>query len=441
MARCPLQNPAVDLRKDGRTARAYAFGNGVSPTKDIALRVLDSLGQDETALLISGGRSHGFRAGALVVTGQRVLLVPPAGEGPVDEMSRRDVSGAVATRAGTVRVALRCDTEPHTRLLDRVPTTVIEELRRVLPRLETVAGPKEVQRWAARPPRRQAAGSRPERPWASSRTASETRTTTTERPAPRAATTTRLRETARETEPRMRPTASPDAPVSLSGGPPVRTWQDAEVLAAVTMVHLGFADATVTAAGKDQGVDVVARGAVAQVKNWQSTVGAPAVRDLFGTATAAGAAALFFSLSGYTAEARSFAQRAGVCLFTYTTGGKVVAASPSARAILIEAITRLADPVEQRRLQAERTAFEATAQDVERLVARARSLTDVAKRIRRTVRGRAAAKRYQRALDSIQSAANALAALDDEHRQSRREALVRSASGDLRRAAKELGVK
>ena len=109
--------------------------------------------------------------------------------------------------------------------------------------------------------------------------------------------------------------------------------------------------------------------------------------------------------------------------------------------MMIEAITRLADPAEQRRLQAERSAFAATAQEVDRLTARATWLTDAAQRTQRTVRVRVASKTFERALFNIQSAVNALKALDVEPQQGRREALTKAASAHLRRAAKDLGVK
>jgi hypothetical protein len=445
----------VDLRKDERTAGAYSFGNGVFPNSDVARRILSEVRSGERARLITGGRLFGARTGALVVTGQRVLLVPPPGHGPVEEMAKPNVSGVVAVRAGIARVALRADTEPAVWRLDAFPAARVDDLRRVLPRVEKVAGFTGVRRWARQP----GTGASPTSAWTGSwRTATD---------AVREAWTTAVNEAAptgtdrasslgarsagaaapppppasSPTAPRMRASASPSAPVSLSGGPPAHSWTAAERLAAVAMVHLGFPDALVTAPGKDDGVDVVARGAVAQVKFWQSAVGAPAVRDLFGTATAAGAKGLFFSLTGYTAEAGVFAERAGVHLFTFTTDGTVVARSTAARTLMIDAIARLADPVEQRRLQAERSAFETTAQEVERLTARVRWLTDAARRTRRTVRGRGDVKKHERAVAGIESAVAALTALDAEPLQIRRAELVREASAALRRAAKDLGVK
>ena len=52
-----------------------------------------------------------------------------------------------------------------------------------------------------------------------------------------------------------------------------------------------------------QWVDVLATGAIAQVKHWAHPVGQPPLRDLIGVAQAAAAKGFFYSLAGYTPQA------------------------------------------------------------------------------------------------------------------------------------------
>jgi hypothetical protein len=78
----------------------------------------------------------------------------------------------------------------------------------------------------------------------------------------------------------------------------------------------GWRDARVTSGGADGGIDIRARGAVAQVKRWQKKVGRPDVQRLLGVATAERAKAIFFSSGGYSADAARFADQNGIALFT-----------------------------------------------------------------------------------------------------------------------------
>lgn len=94
----------------------------------------------------------------------------------------------------------------------------------------------------------------------------------------------------------------------------VMTWREAEELAAAHMRWLGFDDAAVTGPGTDGGLDVIASGAVAQVKHHASPVGAPDVQRLRGAAFNT-YNALFYSSSGYTPAAIAAAQRTDVALF------------------------------------------------------------------------------------------------------------------------------
>jgi hypothetical protein len=100
-----------------------------------------------------------------------------------------------------------------------------------------------------------------------------------------------------------------------SNGQSITTWREAEHFAAAHMRSLGFADADVTPLGIDGGIDVLAGGAVAQVKYFSAgSIGAPIVQHLKGVA-GADRGAVFYALSGYTTAALAFAESAGVASF------------------------------------------------------------------------------------------------------------------------------
>ncbi|WP_433077747.1 restriction endonuclease [Dactylosporangium sp. CA-052675] len=122
-------------------------------------------------------------------------------------------------------------------------------------------------------------------------------------------------------------------PSSFNGGPSPTSWQQAEALAVWHLRLLGFADARRTGAGADAGADVLATGAVAQVKHWTEPVGQPPLRDLFGVAQAAAAKPFFYSLAGYTAPALEWANGTNMALFTYTLAGNVVALNSAAHVL------------------------------------------------------------------------------------------------------------
>jgi hypothetical protein len=111
-------------------------------------------------------------------------------------------------------------------------------------------------------------------------------------------------------------------------------WRDAEELASWYMREdLGLGGARITGSGNDRGIDVVADGAVAQVKHINVPVGAPIVQAALG-AGHGNDLVLFFALSGYTRQAEEFAARSGVCLFQYDIYGGVRAANGPAREII-----------------------------------------------------------------------------------------------------------
>lgn len=111
---------------------------------------------------------------------------------------------------------------------------------------------------------------------------------------------------------RYRDVARPD-PIA-SGVTP----RGAEALVAQWMRHLGESGAEVTQYQGDGGVDVSGARFIAQVKHFSGSVGVAPIRELAGVATFDGRQALFFTSSGYSAGAVTFANRSGVALFVYS---------------------------------------------------------------------------------------------------------------------------
>lgn len=127
------------------------------------------------------------------------------------------------------------------------------------------------------------------------------------------------------------PRVAPKAPDPVL----IRSPQDAEEAAARWMRFWGWSDARTTPAGADEGIDVVARDAVAQVKAHMNPVGRPDVQNLFGVACAEKKDALFFALSDFTPEARGWADKAGVGLFRFDLQGQPEPINPRAKALVI----------------------------------------------------------------------------------------------------------
>jgi hypothetical protein len=102
----------------------------------------------------------------------------------------------------------------------------------------------------------------------------------------------------------------------------IRHPKDAETAAAQWMRYWGWIDARVTREGADEGIDVMSKDAIAQVKAYMTPVGRPDIQNLFGVASAERKTALFFALTGYTNEATAWANRAGVALFRFDLQGQ-----------------------------------------------------------------------------------------------------------------------
>ena len=94
-------------------------------------------------------------------------------------------------------------------------------------------------------------------------------------------------------------------------------FKEAETAALKWMRKMKFVGAKLTQGGADGGVDVISKVAVAQVKAEARSTGRPAVQRIHGVAASRGLKALFFSTSGYTAQAAKWADDAGVALFVF----------------------------------------------------------------------------------------------------------------------------
>tara|TARA_B100000678_G_scaffold284625_1_gene286429 strand:- start:245 stop:1033 length:789 start_codon:yes stop_codon:yes gene_type:complete len=115
---------------------------------------------------------------------------------------------------------------------------------------------------------------------------------------------------------------------------PIGSWQQAEAAACAWLRHMGFNDAKVTPTGKDAGVDVIARKVLAQVK-WEPTpVGRPKLQQLHGAAAHAHKKGAFFSRPGYTADARAWAETAGIAAFVLLDDGSLAPTTSAAKKMM-----------------------------------------------------------------------------------------------------------
>ncbi|MFJ3338637.1 restriction endonuclease [Streptomyces sp. NPDC086766] len=121
----------------------------------------------------------------------------------------------------------------------------------------------------------------------------------------------------------------------------IREARDAELIAVEWMRYFGFDDAAATPVGADGGIDVVSARAVAQVKMEGKPTGRPIVQQLHGVAVHEGKTGVFFSLAGYTPQARTWAQTSGTLLFRFDYQGAIEPVNAAAHELLAAADTRL----------------------------------------------------------------------------------------------------
>ncbi|MFE7720130.1 restriction endonuclease [Nocardia rhizosphaerihabitans] len=108
----------------------------------------------------------------------------------------------------------------------------------------------------------------------------------------------------------------------------IRTPRQAELNAAEVMKRLGYVDATATEVGADGGIDIRARGALAQVKWKGAAAGRPDLQRLVGARGHGTEQLYFFAATAYSRPAVDYANDMGIILYLYDlTGG----ASPVSR--------------------------------------------------------------------------------------------------------------
>jgi Restriction endonuclease len=123
----------------------------------------------------------------------------------------------------------------------------------------------------------------------------------------------------------------------------IGNWRDAEDIAAAWVRRFGWADAEVTRDGQDNGIDVWAKGAVAQVKCWnQKKAGIEEVQRLAGSASP-GQSCLFFSTHGYTRAALVWTYHPDhrMALFQLLLDGRLVACNSHAWRVMRQTPFRL----------------------------------------------------------------------------------------------------
>jgi hypothetical protein len=127
------------------------------------------------------------------------------------------------------------------------------------------------------------------------------------------------------------------SPAINGGGKPpkmsIENWEDAEVFAVKYMRWLGFSDATKTRGGSDEGKDVDASKAVAQVKDMGTGVSRPMLQQLFGVAAAEKKIPVFFARS-YAKTAKEWGEKYKVALFQFNLKGEVKPMSKKAQELL-----------------------------------------------------------------------------------------------------------
>src|SRR4051812_29576124 len=121
----------------------------------------------------------------------------------------------------------------------------------------------------------------------------------------------------------------------------------------------GYPDAQLTENGSDGGVDIRARGALAQVKAEVTQTGLPAMQRLPGARSPASQQALFFfSGAGFTKPALACADEWKIACFTYDMFGAMAPVNAAARRVLRQ--------VEEREAAAQRAREEAAAAEARR---------------------------------------------------------------------------
>lgn len=111
-------------------------------------------------------------------------------------------------------------------------------------------------------------------------------------------------------------------------------WRSVEELAYLHLRDLGFGDVQITNVGKDNGLDVLGTAIAAQVKMTALPVGRPTLQQLVGASRKQYLAC--YSTSGYTKDARIFANEHSISLFSVSNRGLVEPANDFATSLTHE---------------------------------------------------------------------------------------------------------
>ena len=128
----------------------------------------------------------------------------------------------------------------------------------------------------------------------------------------------------------------------------IHDWAAAERNARDWMRYLGFADAELTQAGSDAGIDVQGRDVLAQVKYKAHAIGRASLQQLVGARLKSHEKLLlFFTGSTYSAQAVEYANQMEIALFRNSVFGHVDAFNSSADKLLTRASKRGEDVASQ----------------------------------------------------------------------------------------------
>lgn len=107
----------------------------------------------------------------------------------------------------------------------------------------------------------------------------------------------------------------PEFPPAPSAVPEGFSHQEYEEYCCLVLQSWGFLDAKTTRYARDGGVDVESSDLVVQCKHYSGSVGVREVREIFGIGAHQAKTAVVFSAGAFTADAKKFANDAGVALF------------------------------------------------------------------------------------------------------------------------------
>jgi hypothetical protein len=155
----------------------------------------------------------------------------------------------------------------------------------------------------------------------------------------------------------------------------IHDWEQAERNARDWMRYLGFADAELTRAGSDAGIDVEGRHVLAQVKYKAHAIGRASLQQLVGARLKAhDKSLLFFTGSTYSAQAVEYANHMDIALFRYSVFGQVEALNSTAANLLARASRPQAETTSSRAPKLDPTNRQSVAHAQDDLIGRAEAL-------------------------------------------------------------------